>query len=339
MNASSIGGATFAAPGAIGSTTANAGTFTQITVNGSNVNTTINPTGTGTVTISPAGALTINPTAASTINNTSIGATTAASGNFTTLTSNNTTTIGNGSGVVTTIGNTGGAAGIIENVGSGGYTLVGAAASPIAIANTGVTTGNISIGGSLTTGAITIGGTAETGNITLGSSSGANTINISTGAGAGNVNIGTGAGGSSITLGSAYNNANDGVRIGTNRISKNISVAPPSVSANTTLTASQVVDAGIVVVTATATITLPTAALLLAAMPGTPVIGDSITLTIIPTFTGGTVTLAVGTGGTLVGPATTAETRDGSTNTYYASPARVVTIRFTNVSTAAYSVY
>jgi hypothetical protein len=69
----------------IGGTTAAAGTFTQVTVNGSNVNTAISPTGTGTVTISPAGALTINPTAASTINNTSIGQTTAAAGSFTTL--------------------------------------------------------------------------------------------------------------------------------------------------------------------------------------------------------------------------------------------------------------
>ena len=73
--------------GTVGATTAAAGTFTQITVNGANLNTSISPTGTGTVTISPAGALTINPTAASTINNTSIGATTASTGRFTTVTS------------------------------------------------------------------------------------------------------------------------------------------------------------------------------------------------------------------------------------------------------------
>jgi hypothetical protein len=73
--------------GTVGATTPAAGTFTQVTVNGANVNTSISPTGTGTVTISPAGALTINPTAASTINNTSIGATTASTGRFTTVTS------------------------------------------------------------------------------------------------------------------------------------------------------------------------------------------------------------------------------------------------------------
>jgi hypothetical protein len=71
--------------GTVGATTASTGTFTQLTVNGANLNTAISPTGTGTVTISPAGALTINPTAASTINNASIGQTTPLAGSFTAL--------------------------------------------------------------------------------------------------------------------------------------------------------------------------------------------------------------------------------------------------------------
>jgi hypothetical protein len=50
----------------------------------------ISPTGTGTVTISPAGVLTINPTAASNIDNTAIGVTTAASGRFTTVSASST---------------------------------------------------------------------------------------------------------------------------------------------------------------------------------------------------------------------------------------------------------
>lgn len=70
----------------IGATTASTGIFTQLTVNGSNLNTAISPTGTGTVTIAPAGALTINPTAASTIDNASVGATTASTGRFTGVT-------------------------------------------------------------------------------------------------------------------------------------------------------------------------------------------------------------------------------------------------------------
>jgi len=44
--------------GTVGATTASTGTFTQLTVNGANLNTAISPTGTSTVTISPAGALT-----------------------------------------------------------------------------------------------------------------------------------------------------------------------------------------------------------------------------------------------------------------------------------------
>ena len=72
--------------GTVGATTPSTVVATQLTVNGANLNTAISPTGTGTVTISPAGALTINPTAASTINNTSIGATTASTGRFTSIT-------------------------------------------------------------------------------------------------------------------------------------------------------------------------------------------------------------------------------------------------------------
>lgn len=82
-----------ASPPAIGGTAAAAGSFTTLSASGAvtlspaSANIAISPTGTGTVTISPAGALTINPTAASTINNTSIGATTATTGRFTTVTS------------------------------------------------------------------------------------------------------------------------------------------------------------------------------------------------------------------------------------------------------------
>jgi hypothetical protein len=99
LNASSLNGATFAAPGAIGSTTASTGAFTTLSATGAvtlspaNLAVAISPTGTGTVAINPAGALTINPTAASTINNTSIGVTTAAAGRFTTLTATSTTTL------------------------------------------------------------------------------------------------------------------------------------------------------------------------------------------------------------------------------------------------------
>lgn len=73
--------------------TSTSATFSS-TVTGSpaNANVAFSPTGTGTVTISPAGGLTVNPSTTGTINNSSIGASTRSTGAFTTLTSNNTTT-------------------------------------------------------------------------------------------------------------------------------------------------------------------------------------------------------------------------------------------------------
>lgn len=74
-----------------GALTATSATFSStITGSPANANVTFSPTGTGTVTISPAGALTVNPSTASTINNCSIGASTRSTGAFTTLAANNT---------------------------------------------------------------------------------------------------------------------------------------------------------------------------------------------------------------------------------------------------------
>jgi hypothetical protein len=76
--------------GAIGNISRSTGAFTTLTANDtvtfspSNKNVTLSPTGTGTVTISPAGSLTLNP-GSGTINNMSIGASSASSGSFTSL--------------------------------------------------------------------------------------------------------------------------------------------------------------------------------------------------------------------------------------------------------------
>ena len=72
LNASSLNGATFAAPGTIGNTTASTGAFTTLSASTS-------------VSFSPSGAITLNPTTAGTINNMSIGATTASTGTFTSI--------------------------------------------------------------------------------------------------------------------------------------------------------------------------------------------------------------------------------------------------------------
>ena len=87
--AASITGSSTLTLGTAGQTTTMQGNISAST---SNQTVTLSPTGTGTVTISPAGALTINPATASTINNTSIGATTRAAGAFTTLGANSTAT-------------------------------------------------------------------------------------------------------------------------------------------------------------------------------------------------------------------------------------------------------
>jgi hypothetical protein len=73
-----------ASPPAIGGTAPAAGSFTQLTVTGSNVSTTLSPTGTGSVTI--------NPATIGSIDNMNIGSTTAGTGRFTTITS----TVGTG---------------------------------------------------------------------------------------------------------------------------------------------------------------------------------------------------------------------------------------------------
>jgi hypothetical protein len=67
----------------IGASTASTGIFTQLTVNGSNLNTAISPTGTSTVTIAPGGATTLG----------TAGVTTTLAGNISATTSNQTVTL------------------------------------------------------------------------------------------------------------------------------------------------------------------------------------------------------------------------------------------------------
>ena len=75
-----------------------AGTFdgtltanSTVTLSPANANVAISPTGTGTVTISPAGVITINPTTKGAIDNVDIGATTAGSAKFTSATASTAT--------------------------------------------------------------------------------------------------------------------------------------------------------------------------------------------------------------------------------------------------------
>lgn len=113
-------------------------------------------------------------------------------------------------GRVITIGNTTGTTSIAENVGSGGYTLTGAAASPVTI-GASVSSANITLGGSLTSGNLNIAngaGFAANLRIAANNNGGQITIGSTTGASGIGENVGTGnyvlsgAAGSTITIGS-----------------------------------------------------------------------------------------------------------------------------------------
>jgi len=71
---------------------------TGFTATPANKNFSISPSGTGTVTISPAGALTVNPTTASAMDNVAIGGTTPLAATFTTLRVNSTISLAGSTG-------------------------------------------------------------------------------------------------------------------------------------------------------------------------------------------------------------------------------------------------
>jgi hypothetical protein len=122
LNASSLNGATFASPGIIGGTSASSATFTGVTINGASVNTSISPTGTGTVTINPAGAISI--TGSSTLTLGTSNQTTTMAGNITATTSNQTVTLSpTGTGTVKIQPAT---SGLLDNIVIGSSTAVAA---------------------------------------------------------------------------------------------------------------------------------------------------------------------------------------------------------------------
>lgn len=160
-------------------------------------------------------------------------------------------------------------------------------------------------------------------------------INIGSGAatvaGGKTINIGTttptGAGSNIVTIGSYIAANRHGVRFGTSRVVKNYATAPTTGGA-VALTAAQVLDAGIYVINASVTVTFPTAATLVAAMPN-PQVGDVINFAIASSGNF-TPTIAVGAGGTI-----------GSQATGVARVTRYLSIRLTNVTggAEAYTIY
>jgi hypothetical protein len=179
----------------IGASTASTGTFTQLTVNGSNLNTTISPTGTSTVTISPGGQLTLGTATV----------TTSVVGNISAIGSNQTVTLSpTGTGTVTispagtlTLGTAGATTSIIGNITTGGasQTVNIDPAGNVLVTSTG---GTFTLGtaGRTTTMAGNISATGSNQTVTL-SPTGTGTVTINP---AGAISI---TGSSTLTLGTS----------------------------------------------------------------------------------------------------------------------------------------
>lgn len=117
-----------------------------------------------------------------------------------------------------------------------------------------------------------------------------------------------------VTLGKAAAVAGSGIRNAASRqISGNKPTAPVDIAGGITATVTQLLEAGIFLCSASATLTLPTAqgaAGIVQSLPGTPAVGDIISFVQV-VAAAQTATLAVGTGSTLVGIATTAAATTG----------------------------
>jgi hypothetical protein len=121
-------------------------------------------------------------------------------------------------------------------------------------------------------------------------------------------------------------------------------ISPLQKSGNYTMTAAEVLNAGIISVTSASTITLPSASTLAAALPaGSAVAGDIVTLLIVPAFnsvsSSSLITISTGSGGTFItnGANIIYPYYINNSPTYRNAPPRLVTIRFTSGS--AYTVY
>jgi hypothetical protein len=279
----------------IGATTRGTGAFTTLSanstatltgavdINGSNVNTTISPTGTGTVTIQPVGGLTINPTAAGTINNTSIGASTRSTGAFTTLTANNATTLTANTGSTDTTTGTlvvTGGVGVSENLNVGG---------------TSNFTGSVTLTGDIAVNGGDLTSTSATFNLI---NSNATTVNF---AGAG----------TAITIGSTsgYSDIRNELRVTTNTVSSSTSTGALIVTGGVGIGGSVYASAGnFGSLTSTGTVSLsPANANVTASPTGTG------TVTINPATSGNINNMAIG-GSTAAAGTFTSLTANGATN-------------------------
>lgn len=185
-----------------------AGTFSStatfnstVSMSPANANVTISPSGTGTVTVSPAGGLTLNPGTVSNINNTNVGGTTRGTGAFTTLDANSTVGLSPANNSVTisptgtgTVTMAPGTAGNINNMnvgastrGTGSFTSLTANAAVTLTQNTAsssTTTGTLVVDGGVgVSGAVYTGGIVDIANTTASSSTTTGALLVDGGAG------------------------------------------------------------------------------------------------------------------------------------------------------------
>lgn len=196
-----------------------------------------------------------------------------------------TITTGTGGAAAATAGtDTGGAGGLLSLIAGGG--------------GNGADTGGA--GGSV---AVTAGDAGTGGNVAAGN------ITITPGAATGSGN------GGSVTFGRAGTAKRSGVRnVASRNIESNRPTAPVDIAGGITATVTQMLEAGIFLCSASATLTLPAAdgaSGLVQALPGTPAVGDIISFVQV-VAAAQTATLAVGaSGNTLAGIATTAAATTG----------------------------
>jgi hypothetical protein len=117
-----------------------------------------------------------------------------------------------------------------------------------------------------------------------------------------------------VGIGQAGASNGAGVRNGASRnITGNKPTAPVDIAGGITATVTQLLEAGIFLCSASATLTLPTAqgaTGIVQALPGVPAVGDIVEFTQV-VAAAQTATLAVGAGSTLAGIATTAAAATG----------------------------
>nr|QBK87335.1 MAG: uncharacterized protein LCMAC201_02450 [Marseillevirus LCMAC201] len=167
--------------------------------------------------------------------------------------------------------------------------------------------------------------------------------NIGDDTGTGDINLGTGARERDVSIGSTTTASSTSLRWGTGALRKYQPTHTSLSDAGATLTIAQL-KTGILSITPTIdrTLTMPTAALSVTGLPGMAV-DDSIEVIFINNSTPANeanITIAMGTGGTLVGN-DEINPKENQTNTYKTSGSATYRMRFTNVTAAteAYTLY